>query len=69
MRERIASEEHKESQTFSKTPNSIDTELENNGIMKLTLIEYKCDHCSFEAKSARGLKTHKGHAQGSRQLS
>ena len=29
--------------------------------MKLTLIKYKCDHCSFEAKSARGLKTHKGH--------
>ena len=30
-------------------------------MIKLELIKYKCDHCLFEAKSKRGLKTHMGH--------
>ena len=61
LRAKLNSEELKESQEFSKTSNKADTESDSNGMTKLKLIKYKCDHCSFEAKSTRGLKTHRGH--------
>ena len=61
LRAKLNSEELKESQEFSKTSNKADTESDINAMTKLNLTKYKCDHCSFEAKSTRGLKTHRGH--------
>ena len=61
LRKSLASEESKEGQALLKSSNKLDTESECNVVTKLKLIKYKCDHCSFEAKSARGLKTHIGH--------
>ena len=57
----MASEESKEGQSLLKSSNKLDTESECNVMTKLKLIKYKCDHYSFEAKSARGLKTHIGY--------
>ena len=53
--------ETKETKSFPPTPNKSIIESENNSITKLKLIKYKCDHCMFEAKSMRGIKTHTGH--------
>ena len=40
---------------------SQDIESEIKGLTKVKLTKYKCDHCMFEAKSMRGIKTHSGH--------
>ena len=57
MREKLAPEESKEGQAIIKTFNKVDIESESNGLTQLKSTKYKCDLCSFEAKSTRGLKS------------
>ena len=69
LKEKLSSNKSKEYSILLPNPNIGNIESESKDMTKLILLKYKCDHCMFEAKSVRGLKTHIGHMHKDKDLS
>ena len=69
LKEKLSSNISKEDNISLPNLNRSNIESESKDITKLILLKYKCDHCTFEAKSVRGLKTHIGHMHKDKDLS